>query len=116
APVRLLRLAGLNWTAGQQLLAGKDLVGSEAAWGELVQRYAGNPLALKIVAETVRELFGGDITAFLAEGLLTFYSIRQLLSQQFERLSALEQELMYWLAIERELVTLETLRQDLWQP
>src|SRR5205814_9941019 len=53
---------------------------------------------------------------FLAEGLLTFHGIRQLLNQQFERLSALEQELMYWLAIERELVTLETLRQDLWQP
>ncbi len=114
APVRLLRLAGLSWSAGQQLLADKGLFGSEAAWAELVQRYAGNPLALKIVAETVRELFGGDITAFLAEGLLTFHSIRQLLDQQFARLSPLEQTLISWLAIARELIGLEALRQQLW--
>src|SRR5205807_7913004 len=38
------------------------------------------------------------------------------LSQQFERLSALEQMLMYWLAIERELITLEALRADLRYP
>ena len=79
APVRVLRLGGLAWPAGQQLLRDKGLFGDEQAWGELVQRYAGNPQTLKIVAEVVRELFGGDITAFLAEGLMSFHSIRHLL-------------------------------------
>jgi len=45
----------------------------------------------------------------LHEGQITFNGIIQLLNQQFERLSALEQDLMYWLAIERDPVSLEEL-------
>lgn len=116
APVRILRLGSLPLPASQQLLHDKSLSGSEEIWKELVNRYTGNPLALKIVAETIHELFGGDIAAFLAEGVMTFRGIRQLLSQQFERLSSLEQTLMYWLAIERELTSLEVLRAALSQP
>ncbi len=115
-PVRVFRLGGLALSASQQMLQDKGLFGDHDAWSNLVQQYAGNPLALKIVAETIRELFGGDIATFLTEGLLMFHGIRQLLAQHFERLSALEQALMYWLAIERELITLETLRKDLRHP
>ncbi len=68
---------------------------------------------LKIVAATVRDLFGGDIAAFLREGPGTLSTLRQLLEQQFARLVPLEQEIMYWLSIESELVALETLRADL---
>src|SRR2546421_1200973 len=116
APVRVLRLGGLALPASQQMLQDKGIFGDQEAWSELVQRYAGNPLALKIVAETVHEVFGGDIAAFLAEGITTFQEIQQLLSQQFERLSGLEQALMYWLAIERELIVLEALSEELWRP
>ncbi len=42
-PVRVLRLAGLALLAGRQLLADKELFGADESWGELVQRYAGNP-------------------------------------------------------------------------
>src|SRR5439155_17470738 len=34
----------------------------------LVEGYAGNPLALKIVAQAVFDLFGGDLDRFLQEG------------------------------------------------
>ena len=50
----------------------------------LVQRYSGNPLALKLVARTIQELFDGDMAAFLgdeaimAEGLI-FDDIRMVL-------------------------------------
>src|SRR5260370_29820851 len=86
APVRLLRLSGLELPASQQLLADKDLFGSEVAWGELVQRYAGHPLALKIVAETVRELVGGDIAPFVSGGPPPFHGTRPLLDPQCARL------------------------------
>jgi hypothetical protein len=109
SPVRVFRLGGLGLSASQEMLQDKGLFGEQAAWEELVHRYAGNPLVLKIVAEAVHELFGGDIAAFLGEGFMTFHGIRQLLTQQFGRLSALEQELMYWLAIERDLISLEEL-------
>ena len=37
-------------------------------WAELVARYGGNGLALKVVGESIRELFGGEIGAFLDGG------------------------------------------------
>jgi hypothetical protein len=33
-----------------------------------MQQYAGNPLALKIVATTIQGLFDGDVAQFLAQG------------------------------------------------
>ena len=116
APVRAFRLGSLDLPASRQLLQDKDLFGEQGAFRDLVQRYAGNPLALKIVGETVYELFGGNIAAFLARNATTFHEIRQLLTQQFERLSGLEQGLMYWLAISRELTELGALEKDLQPP
>ena len=75
----------------------------------LIEVYAGNPLALKIVAETIIDLFGGEIGQFLAEGTVLFGSITDLLDEQFARLSALEQSVLCWLAIMREPVTLDEL-------
>ena len=73
-------------------------------------KYEGNPLALRIVAETITDLFGGAIGQFLTQDTLVFGSITALLDEQFGRLSALEQTILYWLAIAREPVTLEELR------
>jgi transcriptional regulator with XRE-family HTH domain len=92
-PVRSLRLAGLDAVGSQQLLAEKDV--------------AGNPLALKIVAETIVELFGSEIAPFLEQGEVVFGSVRQLLDEQFARLSADEQTVLFWLAILREPVSIE---------
>jgi hypothetical protein len=39
-----------------------------------------------------------------------------LLDSQFERLSSLEQQVIYWLAIEREAVSLQDLRDNVVQP
>ncbi|GER84161.1 hypothetical protein KTAU_27970 [Thermogemmatispora aurantia] len=113
SPVRVLKLFGLEREAIQQLLEERRLSGTPHAWDELVRHYAGNPLALKIAAATVQEVFGGQIEAFLREGPMLLHTVRQLLDYQFERLSSLESDLMYWLAIEREMVPLEELSQDL---
>src|SRR5205085_2933123 len=75
----------------------------------LVEMYAGNPLALHIVAETIVELFGGEIAPFLEQGEVIFGSVRELLAEQFDRLSAVEQTVLLWLAILREPVTIEEL-------
>src|SRR3989442_6023395 len=108
-PVRALRLAGLDAVPGEQLLAEHEVVGSSQERARLVQAYSGNPLALTIVAETITDLFGGAIGPFLAQDTLVFGSISDLLDEQFGRLSALEQTLLYWLAIAREPVTLQEL-------
>ncbi|HEV2580130.1 MAG TPA: NB-ARC domain-containing protein, partial [Ktedonobacteraceae bacterium] len=59
APVRTLRLAQLDTEACRQLLAEKGAAGSVAEHLRLIQAYAGNPLALKIVAQTIVDLFDG---------------------------------------------------------
>src|SRR5438067_4711955 len=74
SPVRSLRLVGLEATACEQLLAEHELVGSPQERALLVQRYEGNPLALNIVAETIVELFGGEIAPFLEQGEVIFGS------------------------------------------
>jgi WD40 repeat protein/transcriptional regulator with XRE-family HTH domain len=115
SPVRSLSLPGMTTAETQKILQGANLVGSDAAWIKLKNIYAGNPLALKLVSEPIRELFGGDIESFLEEKEIVFGDIQQLLEQQFRRLSELEQEVMYWLAIERESVSLHSIAQEMVQ-
>jgi WD40 repeat protein len=110
--VRSLQLLGLEQLEAREILHDQGLLGSDEEWVSLVHLYAGNPLALKLVAEPVRELFGGSISRFLKEKEAVVSSIHTLLDQQFKRLSGLEQEIMYWLAIEREAITLNDLRAD----
>lgn len=113
-PMRSLRLAGLPQSAGQAVLEEKGFVAVSAEASQaLVAHYGGNPLALKIVATTIQELFGGDAALFLQQGTVIFGDIADLLEQQFSRLSALEKQVMYWLAIQREWMTLAELQGDL---
>jgi transcriptional regulator with XRE-family HTH domain len=115
-PVRGYQLVGLNLEEGRQILVGKGLVGSEEAWATLTSHYSGNPLALSLVAEMIREVYARDIDGFLAEGEIIFGRIGDVIGDQFARLSALEQSLMYWLAIEREPVSREMLLDNLVEP
>lgn len=110
APVRSLSLPGLETRSGQQLLQDQAIDGTAADWHALIQLYLGNPLALKLVSGFIRDLFEGDIAAFMAEGVAVFDGIQELLDQQFQRLSEVEQSILFWMAIEREPVNLNTLR------
>src|SRR5256714_658496 len=107
---RSLRLSGLEASACAQLLGEHELLGSPEEYARLAERYAGNPLALGIVAETIADLFGGAISPFLSGSTILFGSITALLSEQWERLSALEQPLLWVLALLRQPVTLAELQ------
>ena len=107
--VRNLRLAGLDTAACEQLLAEKGVVGTSQECGRLTQAYASNPLALKVVAETILDLFDGSISPFLAQGTLLYGSIREALAEQISRLSALEQTILRWMAICRQPLTFNEL-------
>src|SRR6266571_4559611 len=113
SPVRSLRLVGVDEQTARVLLSDKGLDGTPAAWQCLVAGYAGNPLALKIVAQAISDLFDGDLDRFLQEGELIFNGVRPLLRQQVGRLSPLEHLLLTWLAVLREWTQLDTLVQVL---
>src|SRR5438270_1608897 len=114
--VRALRLGGLDAAAGEQLLAEHEVRGSSQERAHLVEAYSGNPLALNIVAETIADLFGGEIDPFLSGGTTIFGSITELLDEQWARLSPLEQTVLCWLATLREPVTLDDLLAVLMAP
>ena len=112
--LRTLELGGLSVTEVQALLSDRHLRGGEPEWASLVTRYGGNGLALKVVAESVVQVFGGDIAAFLEQaGFGTFGGIRRLLDGQVDRLSLLEQQILAWLGLEREPATFGQLVADL---
>jgi WD40 repeat protein len=115
-PVRSLQLGGLKVAEGQEIFKVKGLSATEAEWEAIITLYAGNPLALKIVATTIEDVFDGKIAEFLQQNLAVFGDIRDLLDQQFERLSDLEAEIMYWLAVNREPISLSELREDIISP
>jgi WD40 repeat protein len=113
-PVRSLQLSGLAMEEAKELLKVKGLTGSEADKRKLINRYIGNPLALKIASTTIRELFQGDIAQFLTQSTIVFGGIRNLLDQQFNRLSDQEKRVMYWLAINRDdQLSLPEMRSDI---
>ncbi len=116
APVRILMLEGLAEQACQTILKDKDIVGTTLEYAALARLYGGNPLALKLVAEPIHELFGGELKTFLSSGEVLFNGVGKLLEQQVGRASLLEEVLLNWLAIEREPVGLNQLVADLVQP
>jgi WD40 repeat protein/predicted ATPase/DNA-binding SARP family transcriptional activator len=114
--IRVLGLTGLDQQAGQALLQSNGLHASAQEAAQLIDNYSGNPLALQIVAATIADFFGGDVAAFRQEEGGLFDGMRVVLDQQFARLSPLEREILIWLAIEREAVTVPTLRSNFVQP
>ncbi len=115
-PVRAFHLASLDLESCEELLAEKGVTGSPPDRARLIETYAGNPLALKIVAQTIIDLFEGEIALFLEQGEVIFGGVRDLLEEQFYRLSHQEQIVLLWLAILFEPTTMDDLLEVLVTP
>ncbi|MEM9923192.1 MAG: NB-ARC domain-containing protein [Cyanobacteria bacterium P01_D01_bin.50] len=115
--VRSLQLSGLTSVEGREIFNAKGtLVASDDIFKEVCTHYAGNPLALKIAAAAVQEVCGGDLEQlipFLRQGKIQFDDINDLLEEQFNRLSLIEQQVMYWMAVNREPVSVQELEADM---
>jgi WD40 repeat protein len=115
-PVRSLQIQGLSHAEGRGIFLDKGCeIADEQDLQLIFNHYSGNPLALKIVAAAVQELTDGDLREFISylkRGMLQFEDLNDLLVQQFNRLSPLEQQTMYWLAVNRYAVTLAELETD----
>jgi WD40 repeat protein len=131
-PVQTLSLAGLREETAEKLFKyfltepGKrqdNKKEEKLLIQRLVKSYSYSPLALKIVATTIKEIFDGSIADFLADlGQKTENTdgeifigtlLKDFLDQQFNRLSSMEKQVMYWLAINREWVSIAELREDI---
>jgi D-ribose pyranose/furanose isomerase RbsD len=105
-----LELSRLDQQSCQDLIYTSELIGDSAAWDSLVDQYQGNPQYLKIVANTISDIFAGKIEKFLATNVLVYQQIETLLSQQLDLLSNAEMSILIWLAIECEPIDLDRLQ------
>ena len=111
-PIRSLQLSGLGVDA-REILREKGLF-EEDKWEDVIKPYRGNPLALKMVAAMIRDLpFDGNISEFLKDTLPFLGDLEYLLHQQFNRLTALEKQIMYLLGSTSEPVSLSRLQEEI---
>ena len=116
-PVRSLELKGLDKSAGKKIFESMgSYIASDNEWEQLIEFYDGNPLALELAANHIKEVFFGNVSDFLAQGKPLFNDLNDLLNWHFNRLSDLEKEVMYWLAINREPISFFELKEDIISP
>ncbi|GAB1540281.1 NB-ARC domain-containing protein [Scytonema sp. NUACC21] len=111
-PVRSLQLRGLNEEEGKQIFQLKGLSGLDFQKKEIIELYSGNPLALKIVATAIQDVYYSHISEFLKAKIVLSSEIISLLDKHFERLTDLEYKIIYWLTINCKYVTISQLQED----
>jgi WD40 repeat protein/DNA-binding SARP family transcriptional activator len=113
--VKSLHLAGIDAEAGLAIMQEVGLTAPRETAITLIERYSGNPLALRLVSETIQDFFAGEVGDYLSIQTAVFDDIQQVLDQQFARLSALEEELIFWLAVERQVISAQEMARNLVQ-
>jgi NACHT domain len=114
---RTLTLKGLPEPDGLTLLQNQGMAGKDQELRVLLRLYGGNPLALKLIAPLVQTWFGGTVADYLQQdALLLGDRLRTLMRQQLDHLSPLEREIVDWLAIWQEPVSLCRLQSHLLHP
>lgn len=110
--VRSMKLNGLKLESAQNIIEvkGFSVSDDQAAWNELIERYSGNPLALKLAATTIYDLFNGKVSDFLAQDKFVFAPIDHLIATQIERLSHSEKQVLTSLALSHGPVSLAELK------
>jgi hypothetical protein len=93
---RSYRVEGLG-EAAKAILANEQLL-DEDLWDELISAYRGSPLALRVMAVSIQELFGGSVAEFLSQNTFFLGDLEYSLHQQFEKLSSIEKEVITCLA------------------
>ncbi len=113
--VKSFPLKGCSDEDAHKILKAKELKGKPQDYTSLIDSYKGHPQALEIVSSHIQITYDGNISQFLnqPELSLSFGNIEKLLSEIFAPLSNLEKAIMYWLAINREPVSLAQLQKYL---
>ncbi|PSB53398.1 ATPase [filamentous cyanobacterium Phorm 6] len=102
--VCLLQLTGLG-EAATEILRDKGLL-DEEQWPELIELYHGNPLWLKLVAQTINNLFNGRVSQYLSyQPVFLSDELTPILQQHYQRLSEIEKQAIALISNENEPVS-----------
>jgi DNA-directed RNA polymerase specialized sigma subunit len=99
--IRTLQLKGLDIAAAREILRDYGLEESDNSEA-LIHRYQGNPLWLKSVANLIQDLGGGATELLPNDTILLPEDLKDVLQQQFDRLSELEKQVISLLAKESQ--------------
>lgn len=113
--VKSINLKGSK-EASLDILKEKKILASEQEKLELAKLYNYHPLATKLVSNVIKDLFANKASNFLAQETTLLRSLNIILDEQFNRLSNTEKTIMNWLAINRELTSIEELAEDIIPP
>ncbi|MEG4286186.1 NB-ARC domain-containing protein [Microcoleus sp. A006_D1] len=109
--INTLQLKGLDIAAGREILRDYGLADIDN-YSALIHRYQGNPLWLKSVATLIQEL-GGCVTELLPDDtILLPEDLKDILQQQFSRLSELEKQVLSLLAKASDTINLTQLLEN----
>lgn len=101
---QVMRLDGLTESEAYNFLV--DLgVSPESDPGllkALFNKYGGNPFGLRLAAWDILQGFKGDLAAYLKHSTLFAGDLHDEIQSIVDRLSSLELEILYWLALQRE--------------
>ncbi|MEG3838199.1 NB-ARC domain-containing protein [Microcoleus sp. Z1_C3] len=99
--IRTLQVKGLDIAAAREILRDYGLEESDNS-ETLIHRYQGNPLWLKSVANLIQDLGGGVTELLPNDTILLPEDLKDVLQQQFDRLSELEKQVISLLAKESQ--------------
>src|ERR687885_536372 len=109
--IRSLQLKDLDIAAAREILRDYGLEASDNS-ETLIHRYQGNPLWLKSVANLIQDLGGGVTELLPNDTILLPEDLKDVLQQQFDRLSELEKQVMSLLATQNQPVNVANLLQN----
>ncbi|MFM6192163.1 NB-ARC domain-containing protein [Planktothrix sp.] len=109
--IHSLQLTGLNLKAAQEILKEYGLTEIDKI-ETIIKRYQGNPLWLKSIADLLEELGESATKVLLNDPLFLPEEVKESLSQQCDRLSELEKQVMSLLVAENHPVSLVKLLEN----
>ncbi|MUG99658.1 NACHT domain-containing protein [Scytonema sp. UIC 10036] len=110
--VHSLKLGGLDSKDVKDFLKTEGIYGTEKELDNFSLTY-NNPWVMKRVAKKLKKVCGGKITGVFGEiSVVVDDAIASFLNEQFHRLSKLETNLLYWIALRRNSASLTQLRKD----
>lgn len=112
--VQSFSLVGLSASESAEVLKTKGLSNLQPDECQILNSiYTGNPLFLKIAAITIQDLFFGNIANFIEQQTIAFGEIKTILDHQFNRLSLIEQQILYCLAFSLDSLSIEQLQKEI---
>lgn len=114
--IRLFQVNCLKLEDAENIIKNKSLSGTEYQFKQLVHMYECHPLMIELIIPLINKVYEGKIADFLKLGLANLERISNILDWHFQRLSDLEKQVIYWIAINRNFVTFEELQDDIRKP